>query len=143
MDYNVTAELAADYTPGDAQERVDMLDPRFAAVVHDSGHGGVAVTLTVPGTDVLDALAVGTGLLEEAVLELAGLAILPTAEYDRRAGLEGMLDVPTAAARLRVSQQRIRQLLSEGKLDGTKVGRDWLVSSASVAERIASRGTKW
>ena len=41
--------------------------------------------------------------------------------------------VPDAAARLGVSEPRVRQLLASGDLAGRRLGRSWLVSDESVA----------
>lgn len=44
------------------------------------------------------------------------------------------ISVADAAARLDLSQPRIRQLLSSGDLAGRRLGRSWLVSDESVAQ---------
>jgi excisionase family DNA binding protein len=50
-----------------------------------------------------------------------------------------VVSVPEAANILGVGQQRVRQLLDRGKLSGRRVGRDWVVSRASVEERKAEQ----
>ena len=42
-----------------------------------------------------------------------------------------------AAAILGVNPSRVRQLLAEGKLEGVKIGRDWMLARSDV-ERLAS-----
>ena len=44
-----------------------------------------------------------------------------------------------AARQLRYSAQHVRRLVREGKLEGEKVGRDWIVSSESVGHHLAVR----
>lgn len=49
------------------------------------------------------------------------------------------IDTATAAVRLRVSPNRVRQLLRAGALGGRRVGRTWLVSAATVEQREGVR----
>ena len=46
-----------------------------------------------------------------------------------------MLSVHEAAVILGVSDARVRALLKDGGLEGTKIGRTWAVSERSVAKR--------
>jgi excisionase family DNA binding protein len=149
-EYNVTVETDA---PADrAEELADVLLSAkrlsaYSPAVHAAPNGCVAVTLTLPGVDEEPPLAAATGGWDTVLpylpdgVRIVGLAVLPTEEFDRRAGADDapMLSVPEAAAALGVSQQRVRQLLDGGKLSGMKVGRDWLVSRVSVQQRLDSR----
>jgi excisionase family DNA binding protein len=47
------------------------------------------------------------------------------------------LPVSAAAKRLRVSRQRVYQLLRDGLITGTRVDRTWFVSTRSVEARVA------
>jgi len=47
------------------------------------------------------------------------------------------IPVSQAARRLKVSRQRVYQLLELGLISGRKVDRTWLVSSRSVDSRVA------
>lgn len=53
-------------------------------------------------------------------------------------GYDGRLFVPVsvAALRLRVTVQRVYQLIEEGKLQADKCGSTWLVHTSSVESRI-------
>jgi excisionase family DNA binding protein len=140
--YNVTVELGVDVAELDALEQaIEPLARDFAAVLHAAPDGRAAVTLTVRHVGPLGALAEAVGLLGGCYLELYAVAVLPTDEYDRRAGAASgpMLSVPQAAERLGISEQRVRQLLTGSKLDGEKVGRDWLVTEDSVSRRPSPR----
>lgn len=54
--------------------------------------------------------------------------------------MEGYVTTAQAARIIRCNASRVRQLLLEGKLQGEKVGRDWLVLEASAkAYRDADR----
>lgn len=44
-----------------------------------------------------------------------------------------------AAEQLQYTPQHIRRLVREGKLEGEKVGRDWLVTQESVAKHVVER----
>lgn len=44
-----------------------------------------------------------------------------------------------AASQLKYTRQHVRRLVRDGKLDGEKVGRDWLVSVQSVHRHLAVR----
>lgn len=50
---------------------------------------------------------------------------------------EALMSVPDAAKELGVSEQRVRQLLRDKKLEGSQPGRDWVVKARSVADRKA------
>lgn len=52
--------------------------------------------------------------------------------------LEGHITSKEAAERLRYTIQHIRRLLRKGKLEGRKIGRDWMVAEDSV-KQFASR----
>lgn len=47
------------------------------------------------------------------------------------------MSVAVAAVQLRVTRQRVYQLIEEGKLVGRRSGRTWMVSERSVQGRIA------
>ena len=49
-----------------------------------------------------------------------------------------MVDVATTAQMLGISEQRVRTLLAKGQLKGQKIGRYWVVSETSIAERRAA-----
>lgn len=40
-----------------------------------------------------------------------------------------MYSVREAASKLRISDRRVRKLLEEGRIEGKKLGRDWVVLS--------------
>lgn len=48
-----------------------------------------------------------------------------------------LMPVRVAAAELKVTHQRVYQLLAAGLIVGKKVGRTWLISARSVKARIA------
>jgi excisionase family DNA binding protein len=44
-----------------------------------------------------------------------------------------MLTTTAAAARLGITQGRVRQLIRAGQLPATKAGRDWLINETDLA----------
>jgi hypothetical protein len=52
-----------------------------------------------------------------------------------------MFSVKEAAAKLNLSERRVRVLLSEGRIEGKKVSRDWVVLDLKF-ERKGPRGCK-
>lgn len=49
--------------------------------------------------------------------------------------MRSVLTVPEAALILGVTEQRVRFLIRRGRLEGRKLGRDWIVSRSDVEER--------
>lgn len=139
MQYTVTVELdRADHEA--VLERLGAYE-RYEPVVHAAPDRRVTVTMTTDSTlgrAVSDALQ----LLTSAGLDPYAVQALPSEEWAVRAGAPEMLslmNVADAAAELGVSGQRVRQMLHPDvrQLVGVKVGRDWLVSRASVQARRA------
>lgn len=50
-----------------------------------------------------------------------------------------LMPVRDAASVLRVSRQRVHQLIDAGALDAARPGREWLVTAGSVQERLDAR----
>ena len=55
------------------------------------------------------------------------LTIVPHAVYNVANWGQVMYSVNEAAEQLKVSPRRVRFLLAEGRLEGKKLGRDWVV----------------
>lgn len=53
-------------------------------------------------------------------------------------GMSDLLTVPEIAVRLRVCRETVRRYLRDGRLDGVRIGRAWLVSSESLARLLTS-----
>ena len=50
------------------------------------------------------------------------------------------IPVAVAAARLRLSRERVGEMIRSGLLPGRRVGRGWLVDEQAVADEAAARG---
>jgi excisionase family DNA binding protein len=139
-EFNVTVELDTQRPPDDFEDQLP--DTQWAAVLHQSEHGRVAVTLTLTAANVADAAASGLFLVQGWLSTPAySVEALPTDEFDRRAdavGVPVLLTTGQASDALGVSEQRVRQLLDAGRLTGRKLGREWLVDLKSVQDRRAT-----
>ena len=143
--YNVTVELEAH-----ADQADDLADrlygsawaQRTGLAIHSvfEDRNRAALTMTYEDYDLREAVAAALEDVEALGLVPYAATALPTDEFDRRAGGDSeWLSVPQAAGALGISQQRVRQLLDEKKLDGRKVGRDWNVAAQSVRDRLAAQ----
>ena len=47
--------------------------------------------------------------------------------------MDEILDTKKVAARLGISERRVRELIKEGKIAATRVGRDWAILSQSLS----------
>jgi excisionase family DNA binding protein len=59
-----------------------------------------------------------------------------------QSGGKGVYSVKEASEKLGISDRRTRQLLSQGRLEGKKLGRDWVVLSLDYQRRRAARGKR-
>lgn len=146
MDYNVTVELDRELTDDEIDAVLSALvDLRLHPAAHAGEYfGGTALTVTVEGLDVGELDEAVARVVSDLALEVTPRASVRTVvamsaeDFDALgdAGETDVLSVPQAAALLKVSEQRVRQLLVEEKLSGEKVGRDWVVSARSVQDRL-------
>jgi excisionase family DNA binding protein len=138
-EYNATITLdrrlpatGADPWAGDV---IDKL-VGFSPVVARDPNGQASVILTIPATDLRTAITTALALAADAThTELVGLEVIPTADFDRRNGLEPMpalVSVTEAAQLLGVTRQAILQRLESGSLPGEKVGNAWVVQRTAV-----------
>jgi excisionase family DNA binding protein len=142
-DYHFTLELdgvtADALEPSLSQLAADGYDP-----VLGESYTRPALTIVVQAANPWQAIDVASDALDGLpgnAVDFA-LSVLPTEEHERRTAtvhLAVVVSVPEAANILGVGQQRVRQLLDRGKLSGRRVGRDWVVSRASVEERKAEQ----
>jgi excisionase family DNA binding protein len=142
MDYTVTVELDGSPDPEQLAEKLygTELAERFHLGITSSDDDRVALYLTVDSESLDQAIDSALDVVcldwRETPFALAGM---PADEHSRRASVRvepSMLGSAEVAKALRVSPQRVRQLLDSGKLPGRKVGRDWLVSREAVEQRL-------
>ncbi len=54
--------------------------------------------------------------------------------------ISSMYTVKDAARILGISEQRVRKLLAEGRIDGKKLGRDWIVFELTYTRKKKRKG---
>lgn len=52
--------------------------------------------------------------------------------FEYKSDMDEILDTKKAAARLGISERRVRELIQAGKIPATRVGRDWAILSRSL-----------
>lgn len=146
-EYN--AHIEWDVRAVDDDQLVDALIDYHPAVSRGE-RGHVAATITLPAETLrqaaTSALAIADAVAAQALdaAPVLALEILPTAEYDRRHGLEPMpelMSVTEAAEVLDVSRQAVLQRLESGSLPGTKVGKTWVVQAHALEAATAPKPT--
>ena len=114
MDYNATLTITPS-SPVEDDDAVDVLMEAFAAY-HP---------------------AVGDTALAAQVGDLVGIEVIPTQMWDRREGLKvddvELVSVTEAATILGLTNQAVRDRITAGTLPGRKIGRNWLVPTAALA----------
>lgn len=145
MLYNVTVELDTEDCDGVNAYLADRAFQRYKPVVEPAPDGRVVVALTIEAAYLEQ--AANSALYLVRCIDVGNcppfaIQAMPTEEWESRGGapeIPGMMTAAEAAAALGVSAQRIRQMLhpDHAQLVGVKVGRDWLVSRASVQTRRA------
>jgi excisionase family DNA binding protein len=132
--FNVRAELATRRQDLD-DDLIDALTG-YSPAVGRSDRGRVEVIITVPADTLRQAVTTALPLLEQAGNSgVIALEVMSTAEFDARLGVEPLPDLvsgPEAATILGVSRQRVLQMVEEGKLPGTLVGRSIVIPRAAV-----------
>lgn len=141
-----TAHFEIDVSP--TENRTDSLLDALAAwspAVGRSDHGRLEGTVTFEAPTVWKAIGLARETFEGIVPDPIRFELLPTAVFDRRSD-EGDEDrepigVNEAAMLLDLSRQRVLQMIHEGKLDATSVGRSWAIKPTSV-ENYVHKGRK-
>lgn len=144
-DYN--AILTTDHRTPTRADLDDELIDRLAAFHPALGFttGRLTITITYPAETLEQAATIAAALAGRSLAGLpvtaTGLEVLPTAEFDRRNGMEPvpeLLSVTEAAAELGVTPQAVRLRLDSGSLRGVKAGATWVVPRGEV-ERAKPR----
>jgi len=140
-DFNARVELdSRDFDESAIDVLMDVVEP-YAGVVARAVHGGrVELILTIPATDLRQAVITATSVVLATGHTPYALEVLPTDEFHRRIDVESMpelLSVPEAADELGVSRQRALQLVNAGQLAGVKVGDTWVIPRSAVVARAA------
>lgn len=141
-DFNARVELdSRDFDAAAVDVLMDIVEP-YAGTVARAVHGGrVELILTVPATDLRQAIITALSVVLATGHQVYALEVLPTDEFHQRvdaAELPPLLSVPEAAEELHVSRQRALQLVNAGQLAAVKVGDTWVVPASAVEARLAA-----
>ncbi|MFJ6532496.1 helix-turn-helix domain-containing protein [Microbacterium sp. NPDC091662] len=142
--FTVDVEVArrGDLTPEQLDAAMDALAD-FAVSLGVTPRGHQAVRLTFPADTIVTAARTAAAVVEHAISgTIIRLDVMPEAEADERVGdvpVPELLSTPEAAEILRVSQQRVRQMVAEGKLAGHRVGERAIALVRSDVEARAAR----
>ena len=140
MDYNATLTITPS-SPVEDDDAVDVLMEAFAAyhpAVGDApaSPGAVRAVITLPAHTLAQAVATATAQAAQ-VGDLVGIEVIPTQMWDRREGLKvddvELVSVTEAATILGLTNQAVRDRITAGTLPGRKIGRNWLVPTAALA----------
>lgn len=126
------------------QRALEQLAPWHPAV-SESAAGNLVATITIAAENLRQAVATGLIIVEDAtgLTALALVEALPEEVRDARQGWDAksdMLSVTETADRLGVSRQRVLQMIDEGKLPRTRVGRSYTLPAAAV-DALAAAGS--
>ena len=117
---------------------------QYGVAVTASPRGRLEVIITVPATSLEQATTTAYAVVKAAIrpeVHVVSGEFMATREFDIRAGMEPMpslIGTADAAEILGVSQKRVTQLVSEGRLSATRAGRS-LALSRSEVEAFAQR----
>lgn len=132
-EYNVIAELQLKLTEATVDELMAGLVD-YHVSVGSSPAAAAEVTITVPADTLRQAMLTGLSVLSEHG-EVTALEVLPTAEFDRRAGMvpvPPLASVTEAAAALGISRQAVLSRISSGSLPAKRVGSTFAIPRAAI-----------
>lgn len=142
--YTIDIEVArdSDLTHDDIDRAMDAL-AEYGASLGVTPRGHQTARLTIPADSITQAASTAASVAGAA---LGGTVIridaMTEAEAETRTGeieVPDLLGVPEAAAMLGVSSQRVRQMITEGKLAAHRVGdRYWALTEAEVKAKAAA-----
>lgn len=115
----------------------------YAPSISVSAYGNVTARITVPADTVGQAAGTATAVVEQITrADTIGLELFPEDEFDRRQGYEPvpeLIGVGEAAAILGVSEQRVRQMIDEGKVAAHRIGgRTFALTRSEVEAKAAN-----
>ncbi len=138
-DYNAIIELGRGR--GETATADDIIDALagHGPVVSPLPRGRWELIITLPAAGLGTAATTAIALASQASLgrPIISLQVMTTAEFDRRIDADeekpaDELTVTQVAGRLGVTQQRVRQMISEGKLPARRIGGRTLVIPAGA-----------
>lgn len=140
--YSVHIEFdRRDVLAAEAERILTQLENWHAAVGH-SPRGYVDVQMTFPAEDLARAASTALALAAPIVkAQPIRVEAMTEAEFDARLGevpMPELVGVTDAAEILGVSRQRVLQMVDEGKLVGTRIGKSIALARDEVLTRSAA-----
>lgn len=125
--YTATVEVARRGPLTNDQVDAAMADlADYAPSLAETARGHNAARITLPSNAIGPAARLAALLVEQALgSTVISLEVMTEAEADARDGMQPVPDLvgtPEAAELLGVTQQRVRQMIAEGKLAAHRVG---------------------
>lgn len=131
-----------DLTPDEIDAAMDALAD-YAPSLGVTPRGHQSARLTFPADTIVQAARTAASVVESALAgSVIRLDVMPEAEADERDGdvaVPDLVSTPEAAALLGITQQRVRQMIDEGKLAAHRVGER---SIALVRREVESRAAR-
>ena len=144
LHYNATIELDTPATEQAAEHLVDQLASHgYSPAAGASPFGRLEVVITLPADGLRQAAVAALALVEQAAgIPARAVEVLTTDDFDRRHGLDPVPDlvsVTDAANMMGLSRQRVLQMVDEGKLPHSRVGKAIVLPRAAVEQAAAAR----
>lgn len=138
--YSIHVEVnRRDHTLEDASNLLVALSD-YSTAVGTSPFGWLDVQLTVPADSLAQATRTAIALVSEATgVEAIRVEAMTEEQFDIRQGhgsASELIGAAEAATLLKVTKQRIAQMVNEGKLSGQKVGNSLVFERAHVEAQI-------
>jgi excisionase family DNA binding protein len=132
-EYNATVELQLKATEATAEDLMEALADYHVSVA-SSPSSRVEVTITLQAESLRQAVLTALAVVGQCGAVTA-LEVLPTAEFDRRAGLDPvppLASVTEAAAALGITRQAVLSRISSGSLPAERVGSTYAIPRAAL-----------
>lgn len=140
-----TVRLELDTRAGDPVKVGEQL-AGYGPEVGRTLQGRVEVVLTLPGDSLLQAVTSAVGAATVATgFDVLVVEAMPVREFAERLpapDVPDLLSVTEAADVLRISRQRVLQLIEGGRIPAVKVGSTWAVPRASAEARRGQMATE-
>lgn len=140
--YTADVEVARRGTPtsDDIDQAMDVL-AEYAPTLSVTPRGHRAARITLPADTITQAAATAAAIVAGALGgPVIRLDIMTEAEADLREGaveVPELIGVPEAAELLKVSVQRVRQMIAEGKLAAHRIGeRSYALTRSEVEAKV-------
>lgn len=140
--FNIVIELGTrfdDLTDDNTDNLIDAFADYHPALGRgDFGNAELVISLQAENLRQATDLAYALLADRAPAHDVASLSVMPTEEFDRRAGISTLaalgelLSVTEVADRLHVTRQRVLQRIDAGDLPARRVGNTWAIVAAAL-----------